>query len=173
MKKPPRVLSLLLATVITVSLLVLAASATNFTNYTTYDATSDFSGARTWAHTAGNLKITANFTPGNLTSKDYMDTSVSTSNWDTNYTVTARCHIQTTGSSYYESYGDTTSSASSCELQAGLWEHAQFAMHYGIFKDTAIDKTYSRYFKGMYYYEDGVGRSINSVPDEGILPSAD
>lgn len=173
MKKTKKLLSFVLTTVMTMSLLMIAVSATNFTNYTTYDATSDFSGSRTWTHTAGNLKLTANFIPGNLVRKDYMDTSVTTSDWDTSYTVTARCHIQTTDHTYYESYGDTTTSSSSCELEAGLWESAQFAMHYGIFEDTSLDKSYKRYFKGMYYYEDGTGRSINAIPDEGIMPSAD
>ncbi len=149
--KVKKAMLLLLTMLLIFSSLIVCVQAYNYSTYTSYDATVDFSGSRTWSSMAGNIRVKATFDNGNLVAKDSMTTGVSTSNWNTKYTVFAKSHIQTKNHNYYTSYGDTTTSTSSCSVKAGLWETTQFALHYGYFQNSK--ETFSRYFKGMLYYE--------------------
>lgn len=166
MKLVKKICAIFAVLMLCVSIVVISAYATAFANYTTYDANYDFSGSRSWTVIPGTIKINAAFEKGGILSADSMETTVTASDWDSDYVIYAKSHIQTVNHNYYTDVGEETTSTSTASVAAGLFEDAQFAMHYGHFKNDSTSN--SRYFKGMYNYQDGVGRTIMPYsPDEG------
>ena len=151
-----------------VSILIVTASATSFTTYETYDCTQDYSSSRTWTLSNGTMKIRADFDKGGVTSAVSMSTKVTGNGLTGNYMIQAHCYIQGLDNYIDNSYGTNSKTSSSCDLEGKKWEATKFAVHYGyLYNGTTISA--SRYYKGMYYYEDGQGRSSSSAAqDNGI-----
>lgn len=158
-----RLCSLLMA-LIMISLLLTTAYATSYATYETYDCKNNYVSSRTWSIPAGNMRIKAVFDLGGISTADTMRTEVTTSAWNSSYMIQAECYLQGMDGFISKTYGQNSRVTSSCSTNGNLWEKTKFAEHTGNVYYNG-DYELDRYYKGMYYYQDGVGRSTNGVSD--------